>query len=71
MKKILIILFCTVVFTACGNGRDNSTDTNSDTDSAMVTSTTPPPTSDTTSPIGVMMGDTTIAEYDSVKGGQD
>ena len=67
MKKILLVFALASVFTACGNGGESAA--NSDT--TTVTSTTPPPTQDTLSPIGVMMGDTTINEYDSVNGGQD
>lgn len=68
MKKMLLALTLAGVFTACGNGGDRSADSDSTTN---VTSTTPPATADTTNPIGVMMGDTTISVYDSLKSGQD
>ena len=67
MKKILLVLALAGVFTACGNGGESAANS----DSTTETSTTPPPTRDTLSPIGVMMGDTTITEYDSVDGGLD
>ena len=67
MKKIFLAFALASVFTACGSGGESAAGS----DTTTVTSTTPPPTLDTISPIGVMMGDTTITEYDSVKGGQD
>lgn len=69
MKKILLFFALAGVITACGNGVESTAE--SDSDTANVTSTTPPPTADTASPIGVMMGDTSTAVYDSVKGGED
>lgn len=69
MKKILITLALAALFTACGSGGES---TGSDSDStANVTSTTPPPTADSTEEIGVMMGDTTTTVYDSVDGGKE
>ena len=67
MKKILLVLALAGIFMACGNGGESAVGS----DTTTVTSTTPPPTLDTLSPIGVMMGDTTINQYDSVNGGQD
>jgi hypothetical protein len=61
MKRILLLFAMAGVFVACGNGSEDSTD--SDT---TVNSTTPPPKPDT-NPIGVMMGDTTIGINDSMK----
>jgi ABC-type glycerol-3-phosphate transport system substrate-binding protein len=63
MKKILLALTIAGVFTACGNGGDSAADADS---TATVNSTTPPPTSDTTNPIGVMMSDTSITAADSL-----
>lgn len=63
MKKILIALTITGVFTACGTGGESSTNSDGTTD---INSTTPPPTSDTTNPIGVMMSDTSIIAADSL-----
>lgn len=68
MKKILLAFALAGVVTACENGGESAANSDSTTN---VTSTTPPQTADTLSPIGVMMGDTTITEYDSVNGGQD
>ena len=51
-------------FTACGNGGESAVDVADST--ATVNSTTPPPTSDTTGPIGVMMSDTSITAADSL-----
>lgn len=63
MKKILLALTIAGIFTACGDGRESSTDSENTTE---VNSTTPPPTSDTTNPIGVMMSDTSISISDSL-----
>jgi hypothetical protein len=61
MKKIVLIVAISSVFTSCGNSSESTTglDTN-------VSSTTPPPKKDT-NPIGIMMGDTTIGINDSLK----
>ena len=67
MRKILFVLALAGVFMACGNRGESAAGS----DTTTVRSTTPTPTLDTLSPIGVMMGDTTINEYDSVNGGQD
>jgi hypothetical protein len=63
MKKILLALSITVVFTACGKGSESAGETES---TKEANSTTPPPTSDTTNPIGVMMSDTSITAADSL-----
>jgi hypothetical protein len=64
MKKSLFIVAIAAVFTACGNGSERSTNTDS-----TATSTTPPPTSDSTNTMGTMMGDTTKqVESDSTVG---
>ncbi|MDB5261376.1 MAG: hypothetical protein JWQ14_657 [Adhaeribacter sp.] len=63
MKKILLVLTIAGVFTACGTKNESSTDSGNTT---HINSTTPPPTSDTTNPIGVMMSDTSIAAADSL-----
>ena len=60
MKKILLAFTIIVVFTAC---RKSSTDSDSATD---VSSTTPPSTTDSTNPVGVMMGDTANSVSDSL-----
>jgi uncharacterized lipoprotein YajG len=66
MKKILLVLTLMGIFTGCGNGGESSTDSDS---TANINSTTPPATSDTTNPVGVMMGDTSIVAADSLVGG--
>ena len=66
MKKILLALAITGIFSACGKGGETSTNSDS---TANVNSTTPPATSDTTNPVGVMMGDTSIVAADSLVGG--
>jgi hypothetical protein len=63
MKKILLALTITVIFTACGKGGEGAGKTEGTSD---VNSTTPPPTSDTTNPIGVMMSDTSTTAADSL-----
>lgn len=63
MKKILITLTLAGVFMACGKSRDSSANSDSTT---HINSTTPPATSDTTNPIGVMMSDTSITAADSL-----
>jgi len=60
MKKILLAFTIISVFTACGK---SSTDSDSPTD---VSSTTPPSTTDSTNPVGVMMGDTSSSVSDSL-----
>jgi len=65
MKKILLVLAVTGIFSACGEGSESSTDSDS---TANINSTTPPATSDTTNPVGVMMGDTSIVAADSLVG---
>lgn len=65
MKKILLVLAVTGIFSACGEGGGSSTDSDS---TANINSTTPPATSDTTNPVGVMMGDTSIVAADSLVG---
>jgi ABC-type oligopeptide transport system substrate-binding subunit len=63
MKKILLGLTIAGVFTACGKGGESATDSDSNTN---INSTTPPATSDTTNPIGVMMSDTSTSISDSL-----
>jgi len=66
MKNILLVLTIAGIFTGCGKGGESSADSDS---TANINSTTPPATSDTTNPVGVMMGDTSIVAADSlVKG---
>ena len=62
MKKMLLIIAITGVFMSCGNGSESSTSSDSTTNSI-----TPPPTSDTTSTMAPMMGDTSKTEADSLK----
>jgi hypothetical protein len=64
MKKILMALSIAGILTSCGNGGGSAVDAADST--ATVNSTTPPPTSDTTGPIGVMMSDTSITAADSL-----
>jgi ABC-type Zn uptake system ZnuABC Zn-binding protein ZnuA len=61
MKKIILVTCITVVFTACGNGSENSTSSDS-----TVNSTTPPTTSDTSNVVGAMMGDSSTLVRDSI-----
>lgn len=61
MKRIILIIAIASLFTNCGNSSES--DAGADT---TVTSTTPPPTKDT-NPVGIMMGDTTIGINDSLK----
>ena len=63
MKKMLLIIAIATLFTSCGNGSES--DAGADT---TVSSTTPPPTKDT-NPVGIMMGDTTIGINDSLNKG--
>ena len=62
MKKIVLIVAIASVFMACGNSSKSAAD--SDTN---VNSITPPPTSDSTSTVAPMMGDTSKTEADSLK----
>ena len=64
MKRILMALSLAGVFTACGNGGGSAVDAADSTET--VNSTTPPPTSDTTGAIGVMMSDTSVTAADSL-----
>ncbi|MCJ8165108.1 hypothetical protein MKJ04_09660 [Pontibacter sp. E15-1] len=64
MKKILVALALIGGLMACGTGGGSSTDPDS---TATINSTTPPPTSDSTNPIGVMMSDTSVVATDSLK----
>jgi hypothetical protein len=61
MKKMILIIAIATLFISCGNS--GKSDAGADT---TVTSTTPPPTKDT-NPVGIMMGDTTIGINDSLK----
>lgn len=61
MKKMLLIVAIISVLTACGNGSENSANSDS-----TINSTTPPPKRDK-NPIGIMMGDTSIGINDSLK----
>jgi hypothetical protein len=54
MKKKLLLVAITGILMACGNGSERSASTDS-----TAISTTPPPTADSTSTMGTMMGDTT------------
>ena len=59
MKKILIALTLVGVLTACGKSGESTT-------SSGIDSTTPPATSDSTNPVGVMMSDTSSSVSDSL-----
>jgi hypothetical protein len=61
MKRMILIIAVATLFANCGNSSRG--DAGPDT---TVTSTTPPPTKDT-NPVGIMMGDTTIGINDSLK----
>ncbi|GAA4437392.1 hypothetical protein GCM10023188_31530 [Pontibacter saemangeumensis] len=63
MKKTLMALTLAGIFTGCGNGGESAVDADS---TAAVNSTTPPPTSDTTGAVGVMMSDTSVTAADSL-----
>ncbi|HXL55118.1 MAG TPA: hypothetical protein VN958_02595 [Chitinophagaceae bacterium] len=67
MKKMLLIGAITGVFTSCGNGSESSTSFDTTTSSDTTNSISPPPTSDTTSTMAPMMGDTSKTEVDSLK----
>ena len=62
MKGIILIIAIASVLTSCGNSSESSGNSDS-----MTNSITPPPTSDTTSTIAPMMGDTSKTEADSLK----
>jgi hypothetical protein len=61
MKEMFSIIAIATLFASCGNS--SKSDAGADT---TVSSTTPPPTKDT-NPVGIMMGDTTIGINDSLK----
>jgi hypothetical protein len=63
MKGIILTVTLAGVLVSCNNSSEGSTGSDMDTN---VQSTTPPPKKDT-NPIGIMMGDTTIGIYDSLK----
>jgi len=63
MKKFLLVLTIAGVFTACGKSGESSAGSDSTTE---VNSTTPPATSDSTNPVGVMMSDTSTTVADSL-----
>ena len=67
MKKMLLIIAITGVLTACGNGSESSTSSDSTTISDTTQSISPPPTSDTTSTMAPMMGDTSKTDAGSLK----
>ncbi|PSR52636.1 hypothetical protein AHMF7605_03395 [Adhaeribacter arboris] len=60
MKKILFALTIASVFTACGKSSSNADST------TKVDSTTPPASSDSANPVGVMMSDTSTSVSDSL-----
>jgi hypothetical protein len=62
MKRILLIVFVTGVFSSCQNNTDESIRSDSTTNSI-----TPPSTTDTANTIAPMMGDTSKTEADSLK----
>lgn len=61
MKRIILVIAVASLFANCGNSSES--DAGADT---TVSSTTPPPTKDT-NPVGIMMGDTTIGINDSLR----
>ncbi len=61
MKKLLISLTIIGLFTACGSGSSTSSES-----TTKANSTTPPPTADSTNPVGVMMSDTSTSVADSL-----
>ena len=63
MKTIGLALILAGLLTACGGKRESSADADG---TANINSTTPPPTSDSTNPVGVMMSDTSTAVADSL-----
>jgi ABC-type oligopeptide transport system substrate-binding subunit len=63
MKSILLVLTLVGFFTACGSKSGSPADSDG---TANINSTTPPPTSDSTNPVGVMMSDTSTAAADSL-----
>jgi len=62
MKKMLLIFAIVYALTSCGSGSRSYEDSDTTTNSI-----TPPPTSDTTSTMAPMMGDTSKTEADSLK----
>lgn len=67
MRKMLLIIAITSVLTACGNGSGTSTGSDNTIGSDTTKSISPPPTSDTTSTVAPMMGDTSKTDADSLK----
>jgi ABC-type oligopeptide transport system substrate-binding subunit len=63
MKTIGLALILAGILTACGGKRESSAGADG---TANINSTTPPPTSDSTNPVGVMMSDTSTAVADSL-----
>ncbi|RDC65038.1 hypothetical protein [Adhaeribacter pallidiroseus] len=63
MKKALLALSIVCFCNACGKGTESSANSDSTTEA---NSTTPPVTSDTANPIGVMMSDTSTSASDSL-----
>lgn len=61
MKKIFLSVVIVYIFMSCGNGSGSAANSDS-----TVNSITPPPTSDTTSTMAPMMGDTSKTEADSI-----
>ena len=61
MKMLIAFLAIASLFTNCVNNSESAAGPDT-----TVTSTTPPPTEDT-NPVGIMMGDTTIGINDSLK----
>lgn len=60
MRKAILIVSMAVFFVACENRNERTTDA----DSIPNVTSTPPPD---TNPIGIMMGDTTIIDDDSIQ----
>ena len=67
MKKMLLIIAITGVFTSCGNDSERSVSSDNTASSDTTKSISPPPTSDTTSAMAPMMGDTSKTDADSLK----
>ena len=66
MKKMLLIFAIVYVLTSCGSGSESSAGSDTTTKDTA-NSITPPPTSDTTSALAPMMGDTSKTDADSLK----
>jgi hypothetical protein len=66
MKKILLIFAIVGLLTSCGSGHQSPTGSDTTTKDTA-NSITPPPTSDTTSAVAPMMGDTSKTEADNLK----